>query len=534
MLCFRRHIERDLTPYVCLSEDCTESHKSYPNFFQWFEHMQQHGRRWHQKSYLKPSWVCTVCQSGYQAYNTPQALHSHLQESHSDDFTEGQLQTISGQSKTEKQRAWTDCLLCSLTADVESNTEYETGDKRRKVQSGNEAIKSARTSLETRSAGPQGQHSEDSDTTLDSDSDSGTHEPGCSNDHSKSVAKHIAGHLQMLMLLTLRLAALMNDTGIDEDDVNNNSVEVDGGDSIVGGSVEKGSFSDIDVEMGNQELADEAHDPDDDVRNDDTIIPDCDMEVIIPTQYDYLHPEDDEFLQGVIRSGAYQSWRNGTLEKALRASAVVHKEPYPAQHFWGYASLKKIITRERVVQELLTEEGRQFNPQEAEKLGQIILPPTLPTQHHRRREVPGYQPAYLAIFALLILTGRMQDVVDFLIPDFSDGRLLFADRVILDQCAEKCGWNYMQRDTFDRLWRGFLVPYFDTGINGIIEVSPHLDLPEHALLPWLMGGHPYGADGFSWGAFGSATKEKIDSNSHNFNQLLNPVCLRLLAMSFTA
>jgi hypothetical protein len=290
-----------------------------------------------------------------------------------------------------------------LTVDIERNTEYETGDKRRKGQSGDEATKSARTSLATSSAGPRGQSSEDSDTTLDSGSDSdsisesGIHEPGHIDDRSKSVAKHIAGHLQMLMLLTLRFATLMNETGIDDDGVNSNSVEVDGGDSTAGGSVEMGSVSDMDVERSKEESASEAHGAEEDIRNDDTTIPDCDVEVIIPTRYDYLNAEDDEFLQGVIGSGAYQSWHDdhnevntipiyvngekildpddpmdtteirqpgldkqhsgtGTLVELLRDCAVAHRE-YSTQHFWGYATLKKVVTRERVLQELLAEQG---------------------------------------------------------------------------------------------------------------------------------------------------------------------------------
>jgi hypothetical protein len=168
-------------------------------------------------------------------------------------------------------------------------------------------------------------------------------------------------------------------------------------------------------------------------------------------------------------------------------------------------------------------------------LRQIILPPTLSTRwHHRRREVLGYQPAYVAIFALLALIGGTRDVETFLIRELSDGHILFTDQVITSQCARKCGWDYTQRHMFDRLWPGFLIPFFDTGIMGTIEVSPHLDLPEHALLPWLKDEDSDGGYVVNRDAFGSATKEKIDPNSHDFKRLLDPVGLPLLATGLAA
>lgn len=81
---------------------------------------------------------------------------------------------------------------------------------------------------------------------------------------------------------------------------------------------------------------------------------------------------------------------------------------------------------------------------------------------------------------------------------------------------------------FDVFSRGFTVPYFDTGIDSKVEVSPHLDFPESALLPWLKVEDEEGHKNVGLGTFGLMAKHKIDPNSHNFNRLLDPVGLLLL------
>lgn len=534
----RQHIERDLRPYICLFDGCAVANKSFPSFSEWFEHMQQlHGRRWHQKLYLKPSWVCTVCQSDYQAYDTPQALHSHLQQSHDSEFTKSQLQIMSRLGKIEQQRAWNDCLLCSLAVDIENTEGHEPGEKRRKGQMAHDANKSARTSLATSSAGPHGQSSRGSDTTLDSDSDSDSdlismseiNEPADVKYRSRTVARHIAGHLQTLMLLTLRFATLTNNPAADDNEVNSDSVEVDEGDSTAGGNLEKATTADLDVEMDREGPADEPLGLDEDIRDDSFTIPDCDIEVNIPTRYDDFKAEDDEFIQGVIESGAFQAWDDvldGNDEKPLgellRACAVEHADC--DQHFWGYATLKEVMARRRVMKELLRAERGNFGPREAAKLCQNILP-VLPTEHHRGRQVPGYQPTYLAIFALLALTGTTKDIDYFLLPELSDGRILFADPGVIQRCIDGCGWDYGQRDTFQLHRRGVMIPYFDTGKDGVVEVSPHLNLPENTLLPWLkVEGNTKGTTRTTWADLGAATRRMIDPNSHNFKRLLDPVC----------
>ncbi|EHK22151.1 uncharacterized protein TRIVIDRAFT_150197, partial [Trichoderma virens Gv29-8] len=57
------------------------------------------------------------------AWRTPQALYSHLEDSHINDFTNTQLQAISRQSKTEQPRASNDCLLCCFAVEEQAHND---------------------------------------------------------------------------------------------------------------------------------------------------------------------------------------------------------------------------------------------------------------------------------------------------------------------------------------------------------------------------------------------------------------------------
>ncbi|EHK43570.1 hypothetical protein TRIATDRAFT_294571 [Trichoderma atroviride IMI 206040] len=123
---WRRHIDRDLKPYICLSEECQEVHPVYSTFNEWYSHMNCHSRRWYRQIYLSPTWVCTICEFNSGVYSNPQDLYSHLQESHDGDYTNEQLRVISQQSKIKQPRAWDNCLLCGFTVE-EEDTEGTTG-----------------------------------------------------------------------------------------------------------------------------------------------------------------------------------------------------------------------------------------------------------------------------------------------------------------------------------------------------------------------------------------------------------------------
>ncbi|KAL6829745.1 hypothetical protein V8C40DRAFT_168253 [Trichoderma camerunense] len=328
---WRQHIDRDLKPYICLSEGCPEAHPAYPTFDEWFTHMELHDSRWHQQIYLTSSWVCTVCEFNQDVYSSPQALYSHLEESHSDDFTNEQLQAISRQSKTEEPRASDDCLLCCFEVQNKGNADEPMFPKRRKGQPKQEASKRARKTLEMTSPNPHSSDLDLSDNSSDSD-DMSSHQNRRqrNKDRSKAVARHVAVHLQVLMLLTLRFAAVLEHDDEDLDDgTKSDSVNIDEGNSASIGGTDLGKLShiasEVDVIMkdgadgSDANQAEGAMELDDDVDNDiadESIpIPDTDFDLnFVPRQYDDLEAKDDEFLNMVIESGAYQSWRSDLVD----------------------------------------------------------------------------------------------------------------------------------------------------------------------------------------------------------------------------
>ncbi|SPQ27139.1 50fb5322-f6f5-45bd-bf2d-c3b8a4488d95 [Thermothielavioides terrestris] len=214
-----------------------------------------------------------------------------------------QLQAIARQSKVERPRPWNECLLCHFTVE-----EAEPPPKRHREQPVNEAAggKSSRTSFAMKHPEPMRDIDQDSDT-----SDDPLEEAGLvpTSDNAETMARHIASHLQALMLLTIRLASVHDDRDQDRQD-DANSVSVDAGDTddasfVKSAAREAATVSTEDVEMpdADGEVLEPA-----DVPPDDPAIPDADVDFDgVPRRHDDLPVEEDVFLQGLIKSGAYQA-----------------------------------------------------------------------------------------------------------------------------------------------------------------------------------------------------------------------------------
>ncbi|KAJ5899928.1 hypothetical protein N7495_004672 [Penicillium taxi] len=314
--------DRDLKPYVCLLEGCPEAHPTYSTFDEWFSHMGVHNRRWHQQVYLSSSWVCTVCKFNPDVYSNPQALYSHLKESHNGDFTNEQLQVISRQSKTVQLRAWNDCLLCGFAEEDHGNSGEAVFPKQLRGLSKQETIKRARKTRVMVNPGHSSLDVECSDLSSDSD-DVGSHghKSQQSKDRSEAVARHIAVHLQVLMLLTLRFAAIQKDDRALDDGIKSDSVDIDDRNSASkGNDLERlsdiNSQANVDMkDIDGEDNGKDTMDLDDEIVEKDILIPDMALDLEdVPRQCDDLAAENDAFLKNVIESGAFQSWQNGGKE----------------------------------------------------------------------------------------------------------------------------------------------------------------------------------------------------------------------------
>lgn len=288
--------------------------------------MNGHSRRWYQQIYLSPTWVCTICEFNSGVYSNPQDLYSHLQESHHGDYTNEQLRVFSQQSKIKQPRAWDNCLLCGFMVERE-DTRGTTGSLKR--TSGilkHDAFKSARKTYSMMHPGHYSSDDSDdsdlSDTSSNLEMSTLQQRPQRTEDRSKAIARHIAVHLQLLMLLTLRFAALQkNDNDLVDDDLKSDYVDIDDEESSPKGSDPEnilGINSRRDVTMedisdeDNSEVAKDIHN---DLVEDDIPVPDTDLDLDdIPRQYDGLVAEEDAFLKEIIESGAWPPRQDETKE----------------------------------------------------------------------------------------------------------------------------------------------------------------------------------------------------------------------------
>lgn len=260
--------------------------------------------------YLTPDWVCAVCEDSHDIYRSAGALHLHLTEAHQDMFAASRLHAISRQSKIERPRAWNECLLCCFTVE-EATAGPKTGlPKRQKKQLHQESDKRSRTALEMRDPNPPREvedYSDASDDSLDV-------EDKLASDDAEMMARHIAGHLQTLMLLTIRLASLQNEK--EEDDGQDaNSDSVDPGDISEATRAKDPEETSETSTPEDIEMPDADEIPEDvDILSGHSSIPDADVDftdIGVRRRYDNLAAEKDGFLQELIKSGAYQAHLDG-------------------------------------------------------------------------------------------------------------------------------------------------------------------------------------------------------------------------------
>ena len=100
---WRKHVFRDLQPYVCTFEDCVVGDTLFPSRHKWFAHESKvHG--------LATEWRC-ICKKKFQSRSF---LKSHLNECHSSSFTnEEQIEIIVSMcAKPLASSHFTTCSLC--------------------------------------------------------------------------------------------------------------------------------------------------------------------------------------------------------------------------------------------------------------------------------------------------------------------------------------------------------------------------------------------------------------------------------------
>ncbi|EER44821.1 conserved hypothetical protein [Histoplasma capsulatum H143] len=312
---WRQHVDADLTPYMCIADECPDSHPHFSEFNDWLKHMQGHGQHWYQELFQVMSWRCLDCTPDLKVFINSHRLLLHMQEQHKEHYTDRQIEIISRNS-TGREPRLDKCRLCYYKIGETASPKHLYSRKRRKQPLQEMEIKIARANSEMSHPKPHSSIDDpsfDFDRRAESDDDGSDDADGSPNPKAaKTMALHVAGHLQVLMLLTVRLASIQSNEeilieNIDNDSANadvdcNSSCEYDFGklsdidllDATRDGPLQKTHASDFDIPYSPGTPI-----PDDESFGDWNHIPRL-----------HIPPEEDKFLQQVIKSGAYQSHMN--------------------------------------------------------------------------------------------------------------------------------------------------------------------------------------------------------------------------------
>jgi hypothetical protein len=111
----RDHVDRDIEPYVCLSESCNDPLCFFETSHSWKEHMQrQHTLDWAWKIHLAV-WQCDLAPADPQhiaEFHDKESFLAHLSAAHSGNLSRAQILARGRRAKTIQIRDPFTCPLC--------------------------------------------------------------------------------------------------------------------------------------------------------------------------------------------------------------------------------------------------------------------------------------------------------------------------------------------------------------------------------------------------------------------------------------
>lgn len=156
-----------------------------------------------------------------------------MKESHINLFTTNQLEIISRQSLTQFRRPRDECPLCCYKIRETALFGIRYSKKRSKGPAGDMNPKNSRKTVEISYPEP---HSFSDSVYCNSQEEVGDNDKSQpSPEFAKNIARHIAAHLHVLMLLTIRLASLQGETDTQTSEIESDVVDIDNDDIIFHG-----------------------------------------------------------------------------------------------------------------------------------------------------------------------------------------------------------------------------------------------------------------------------------------------------------
>lgn len=295
--------------------------------------LETHGPNWHREVHLPAWWSCPLCNNQETTYPKSQDLSDHISKLHSDVFTEQQIQIIVHQSRLRAPRPQNTCPLCCLSMNDEQNTNRDSQLSKEpllKVPNKGEQLTESSKRIKTETGSIQLDQHNDTDT---GPSEQETPNPQIPVSQSQgqlnieTIARHVAAHLQGIMLFSLRMISLdaFADKSTDDNVLSGNT---DNDLSRLGSNQELSlpETQEIVDSINDLLVQNESMDVDNSLVED--TIPDCEQDMnwqdFIPNSEPL--PEADSFLQQVIDSGAFQT-NNQSLALETTDNFPSHKNP---------------------------------------------------------------------------------------------------------------------------------------------------------------------------------------------------------------
>ncbi|KLO82179.1 Uncharacterized protein LW93_9362 [Fusarium fujikuroi] len=109
---WERHVDDDLEPYTCISEDCVEPPHLFSRYEAWVKHMEdKHSCRWTELVHKPISWCCDIGHEE-QYFETERDFDEHLRTSHQDYGEEDEIAELKEWCEFRRARPPYTCPIC--------------------------------------------------------------------------------------------------------------------------------------------------------------------------------------------------------------------------------------------------------------------------------------------------------------------------------------------------------------------------------------------------------------------------------------
>ncbi|KAG4255639.1 serine/threonine protein kinase [Fusarium proliferatum] len=109
---WERHVDDDLEPYTCISEDCVEPPHLFSRYESWVKHMEdKHSCRWTELVHKPISWCCDTGHEE-QYFETVRDFDEHLRTSHQDYGEEDEIAELKEWCEFRRARPPYTCPIC--------------------------------------------------------------------------------------------------------------------------------------------------------------------------------------------------------------------------------------------------------------------------------------------------------------------------------------------------------------------------------------------------------------------------------------